>query len=239
MSLPAGFHLYPDHGRRTLITQRGYWTLMRMPDGDLERHYTSCMLASLAMLLEKAGIDVPTLRGEDDYAGTDPRVVNAVLKLHRATGRPLYEGTTIQDSMVALHALFGNDLDDVIHFGTMNEQEMRAVLYARGSIRISVRPLTDMPHIWRIPAGYNGSGHALVTDRPARRCYGQDGADSRGFDHSAHADLRELHIVDPMFRPSDEAYTGQWLPMDKLLSYADRFDGEYVTTWTERSAALA
>lgn len=239
MSLPAGVVQYPDRGRRVPVTQRGWWTLMTMPDGTQERHYTSCMFACADMILERIGYQTPLLRGEHDYDGTSPKVTNMVLALHKASGRPLYQGSTIADTQKAIAALFPGD-DVPIFYGTMSKDDVRLCLYNNGIIRFSVRPLTAMPHIWHIPAGYKGSGHALVANKRFRTCWGADGIDSEGYDHINHAGVREMHIVDPMFRPSAEpAYTGQWLPVDEFLSFADKDDtGEYIVTWGEKSAAL-
>lgn len=244
MSLPAGVVKYPDHGRRVPVTQRGWWTLMSMPDGSVQQHFTSCMFACGDMILERIGYMTPLLRGEHDYDGTDPHVTNMVLALHKASGRPLYQGSVVQDTLNAIAKLFPGE-DVPLFAGTMNYTEITTTLANLGIIRFSVRPLTDMPRAWNLPAGYGGSGHAIVANKRERICYGakdaaryNDGWADDGY-HEGHLGVRELHIVDPMFRPAS-GYDGQWVAKDKFLSYADKDpnDGEYIVTWGIKSAAL-
>jgi hypothetical protein len=240
MGLPAGVTRYPDFGHKVPVTQRGWWTaydsinpLHRYADGS--RHFTSCMLAAAVMILERIGYQTPLLRGQTDYAGTNPLVRNLVLALHLASGK-YPNGTTLQDTQNAIAKLFG-DVDVPVFYGTMSKAEIISTLYNFGIVRISVRPLTDMPRSWHLPAGYGGGGHALILNRRrTRTCYGADGR-TAFTDHTGHSGIREIWIVDPMLRPAS-GYVGQWVPLDKLLSYADTYDGEYVVTWGFKSAAL-
>jgi hypothetical protein len=209
-----------------------------MPDGSYERHYTSCMLAGADMILERLGYDTPLLRDKDAYDGTNPKVHNLVYALHRATGRPLYSGTTLADTQTAIAQLFPNE-DVPIFYGTMTKTEITTTLYNLGIIRFSVRPLYDMPRAWNLPAGYHGNGHAIVANKRERICNGTDDGWADAGYHAGHNNVRELHIVDPMLRPAS-GYTGQWVPKDKFLSFADKdTDGEYIVTWGFKSAALA
>ena len=242
MTLPPGVIEYPDFGHRVPVTQRGWWAeyddvspLHKYADGD--RHYTSCMLAAAAMILERIGYQTPLLRGQDAYAGANPAVTNLVLALHLATGR-YPRGTTVQDTKNAINKLFAGE-DVPILYGTMSADEIRMTLGNRGIIRFSVRPLTDMPRAWDLPAGYKGNGHAYVANRRERICDGTDATSWPAGYHLTHAGVRELHIVDPMLRPAT-GYDGQWVPKDKFLSFADADpnDSEYIVTWGFKSAVL-
>lgn len=229
MTLPAGVTKFPDYGHRVPVTQRGWWTSFKSIDplrlyDDRGKHYTSCMLAGAAMILERIGYQTPLLRGQHDYDGTSPHVMNMVLALHLASGK-YPNGTTIADTQTAIAALFGPAVP--ILYGTQTRADLRSTLANKGIVRFSARPLTDMPRSWDLPAGYRGGGHAFVANRPTR--------------WNSTLGRRELYIVDPMLRPAWEPpYVGQWVSMDKFLSYADKdTDGEHIVTWGFKSAALA
>lgn len=206
-ALPPGVK-YADNGIELAVTQRGWWT----------PPFTSCMLASYCMILAKQGYTLPLARAKDAYNGTSPQVVNMVLALHRATGRPLDSGTTLQDTINAVDKMWSSvsEKKPVIHVGAVGKAAVIDLLNKDAAIRISGGPLSAWPRAWNLPAGYGNARHALVL---------------QGTRLSPTTGVRQVYLVDPMFRPAT-GYQGQWVNWDKLYSLIDKdASGAAVITW--------
>ena len=207
-ALPPGVS-YASAASELAITQRGWWA----------PPYTSCMLASYSMILVKQGYQLPLKRGQHDYDGTTPKIENMVLALHKATGRPLSSGTTLQDTPNAVAALWSGKTEPkpIIHIGAVGKAAVIDLLANKdATIRISGGPLSALPLSWNLPAGHGNARHAMVLE---------------GTRLSPTTGQRQVFLVDPMFRPIT-GYRGQWVKWDTLYAWVDKDDsGAVICTW--------
>lgn len=205
-ALPPGVGY--DKGIDLAVTQRGWWA----------PPYTSCMLAAYCMVLAKQGYTLPLDRAKTAYDGTNPKVVNFVLALHRATGRPLSSGTTLQDTITAVKALWApvSDPKPVIHVGAVGRHGIIDLLDQGATIRVSGGPLSAFPRLWNLPAGYGNARHAFALE---------------GTRLSPTTGIRQVFLVDPMYRPAS-GYRGQWVAWAQLYHLIDKdSSGAVIATW--------
>ena len=199
VDLPHGVVL-ADEGARQFVTQRGYWT----------PPYTSCMFASLAMLLEWSGYQLPLARRPESLPPD-----NFVRQLHLASGRSLKEGSTIADTRTALKKLLPGT---PVQFGTMSNEEFIDALDKGAGIRVSAR-CSDMPHFLQRWSGGSDANHAYAV-----------------IGTRANDGVREIYWLDPMGRPGLD-YAGDWIPFSDVRDVLHRSNGELIVTVIFKDAA--
>lgn len=188
MSLPPGVVTGP--GRRLPVSQRGYFT--RFPDGTV--HFTACMFAGLAQILERRGFRLPLGRQRPAPNQAD----NFVHQLQVAGDPTPANGSTIAQSQAALRKLFGTTPTGV-QFGTMSAPEIAAELAKGATIRVSV-DCSKLPRALKRWVGYSYTGrHAITLD------------DARSLDNGAIA----VALTDPMYRPA-KAIMAVWVALADL-----------------------
>lgn len=171
------------------------------------------MFASLATLLIYAGYRLPLAR---DESLTPPE--NFVLTLHKESGAPLDEGSTIAQSK---KALLNTIPDAPVQFGRGNTDQLFEMM--RGK-RIAARVAVDCERLpdnlkrW-VGKGYNGN-HAVSIVR-AQWSNGK----------------KVVFWIDPMGRPW-EGYVGEWVEWDTVAPAFLKGVGDIVNfTFVEKSAA--
>lgn len=151
MTLPLGVTL--GRGRKLPVSQRGWFT--KAADGT--QHFTACMFAGLAQILERVGYRMPL--GRDIPLPGQPD--NFVHTLQKAGDPTPLTGSSMRQSQTALRKLLP---DAPVLFGTMSETELFEALAKGATVRIIV-DCSKLPRERKrwVGQGFMG-GHAVTVD---------------------------------------------------------------------------